>query len=203
MSADWEERAHQIFNDAVDLGLEERAVFLRNACAGDEALHEEVQSLLTSYDGDPFFLEPVSPAQPTDEHGIGELGHYLLLRELGRGGQGSVYLARDRNLGREVALKVLSVAFAAAPDALQRFRREAEAASRIDHPGICTVYEAGEIRGMPRNSGFRERCKVRSYFSRKRDAGRVTAQKGLAYTPCAAANFWMPIPRRSSRPPSS
>ena len=70
-------------------------------------------------------------------------GAYRVLRELGRGGQGRVYLAEHTGLGRQVALKVLSEAGHLDGLAARRFQREAEVASRLDHPGICTVYESG------------------------------------------------------------
>jgi serine/threonine protein kinase/formylglycine-generating enzyme required for sulfatase activity len=72
------------------------------------------------------------------------ISHYRLLRELGRGGQATVYLAQDLQLSRQVALKVLEGYGAADRTAFARFRREAEVMSKIDHPGICPVYEAGE-----------------------------------------------------------
>lgn len=72
-------------------------------------------------------------------------GPYQLVRELGRGGQGVVYLAVDTRLSREVALKILAPGFARDPMARLRFEREATAAARLDHPGICTVFEAGEV----------------------------------------------------------
>jgi serine/threonine protein kinase len=89
---------------------------------------------------------------PADDSGGAEaagrrIGHYRLLRQLGRGAQGHVFLAEDVRLSRHVALKVLSGSFALTPDLLRRFRREAEAASKLDHPGICAVYEAGEAGG--------------------------------------------------------
>ena len=80
---------------------------------------------------------------------LGAFGEYVLERELGRGGQGIVYLARDRALGRHVALKVLTEAAAQSDFVRQRFKREAEAASRLDHPGICSVYAIGEEKGIP------------------------------------------------------
>ena len=73
---------------------------------------------------------------------------YRLLRPIGRGGQGQVWLAEDPRLGRSVALKVLD-GLALSPDALARFRREVLIASRLDDPGICAVYDAGEERGVP------------------------------------------------------
>jgi tetratricopeptide (TPR) repeat protein len=75
------------------------------------------------------------------------LGPYQIVREIGRGSQGIVYLAEDTNLHREVALKVLNGTLSTNPGATRRFRREAEVTSRLDHPGICPVYAAGEDRG--------------------------------------------------------
>ncbi|HYC77585.1 MAG TPA: serine/threonine-protein kinase, partial [Planctomycetota bacterium] len=76
-------------------------------------------------------------------------GSYVLLEELGRGGQGRVYLAHDARLNRRVALKALNAGFAADPRARLRFEREAAAAARLNHPGVCTVYEAGVVDGTP------------------------------------------------------
>ncbi len=77
------------------------------------------------------------------------IGPYRVVRELGRGGMGVVYEARDSRLPRHVALKVLSPQFAMSPDLRLRFHREAQLAARLDHPHICTVYEAGEDNGAP------------------------------------------------------
>ncbi len=77
------------------------------------------------------------------------LGPYVILRELGRGGMGVVYEARDTRLPRRVALKVLPTHFASSAHLRLRFQREAELASRLDHPNICTVYEAAEANGVP------------------------------------------------------
>ena len=78
-----------------------------------------------------------------------ELGAYRLERELGRGGQGVVYLARDTRLGRSVAIKVLSGLASLSPEHLERFHREAALAGRLDHPGICAVYESDTLAGVP------------------------------------------------------
>ena len=78
-----------------------------------------------------------------------KLGGYTLLKELGHGGQGYVYLAEDEHLHRRVALKILPHAMSFSESARLRFEREAEVASKLDHPGICTVYETGEQDGIP------------------------------------------------------
>jgi len=80
---------------------------------------------------------------------LGSVGPYRLVRELGRGGQGTVWLAQDERLGRAVALKVLTGIGAASEETLRRFRREAGVASRLDHPGIATIYDTGLANGTP------------------------------------------------------
>ena len=106
--------------------------------AGHEALIEREYAALT----DP------GPEETADEDRSPAVAHYRLLEEIGRGGQGSVHRARDTRLKRVVAIKVLDHLGQRSEAILQRFRREAEVASRLDHPGICTILDSGTARGV-------------------------------------------------------
>ena len=145
---DLEERAEEIFGDACEVAEEERVAWVDAACGDDAALRNRVAELLRAHAAAEGFLDtpPLVEMSGDSAHRPHEtLGDFELVRELGRGGMGIVWEARQLSLDRRVALKLLNAHTASS--SLARFRSEAEAGARIRHPGIAAVYAVGEHDG--------------------------------------------------------
>ena len=145
----------EIFHTALKCEITERQAYITRACGGDTQLQQEVESLIASYDRPGEFLESVQLsagltlfAALRSELQAGEIiGPYTILRRIGQGGMGDVYLARDERLGRQIALKLLPRSLCDDFDWITQFRVEARAASAISHPNIAHIYEVGEFEG--------------------------------------------------------
>ncbi len=146
------ERIDELLQSALARTPGERSAFLAQACADDELLRSEVESLIASHDEASNFLETPMSEIAADLLVTGharlaagqKIGQYKIIDSLGAGGMGEVYLARDKKLDRNVAIKILNAEFSQDEANLQRFVSEAKAASALNHPNILTIYEFGE-----------------------------------------------------------
>ena len=149
------QRSDEILQAALELASEDRAAFLDQACAGDAALRQKIESLLASAQQMGGFMEEcmsrVAGELLADEPATAAtgqmIGYYKIVELLDKGGMGEVYLARDTRLGRKIGLKLLPSEFSQDQSRVRRLEREARAASTLNHPNIVTIHEIGEFEG--------------------------------------------------------
>ncbi len=147
MDAERWARVKELFHAALEREPHQRDAFLAEACRDDadpQGLRTEIDRLLAAHAQAGNFIE-VPPGE-SSARPARVIGRYEVVRLLGAGGMGEVYLARDRELGRDVALKL---ATDSDRDSQARLRREAQHASQLNHPHICTIYEVGTHEGQP------------------------------------------------------
>ncbi len=150
------QQINELYAAALERDTPVRGLFIKEACAGDEALRGEVESLLASNDAAGAFLSSSaletaakSLAMEADRVMIGRrVGPYEIQSLIGAGGMGQIYLAKDPRLDRRVALKLLPRELTQDADRVRRFRQEARAASLLNHPNILTIFEIGEHDGI-------------------------------------------------------
>lgn len=151
------QRLESLFHEAAGLEPAARGAFLEERCAGDITLREEVESLLASADQPMDFIQrPIQHAaqsvvesrRPSVLRPGMKFSRYEVIASAGAGGMGQVYLARDTQLRRNVALKLLAPNLTRDPRVVRRFVQEAQAASALNHPNILTLYDFGEVEGV-------------------------------------------------------
>ncbi len=151
MSERWQQ-IKEVLQSALERPADERGRFLDKICADDESLRREVETLLLSAENVGSFMENAAIGKVAEMFAgaqsdvqIGEcFNHYEIIRQLGAGGMGEVYLAEDTKLNRRVALKLLPTSLSSDQNANRRLLREARAAAMLDHPHICQIHEIAE-----------------------------------------------------------
>jgi serine/threonine protein kinase len=151
MSRDRWQQIKDIFHSALERTPAARADFLKEVCGDDAAMREDVEALLLAdADNEHFLSSPAYEfaagmlASEESEFSVGQkVGRYEILSALGSGGMGQIYLAYDAQLGRKIALKLISPEFATDPRRVHRFEQEARAASSLNHPNVCVIHEIG------------------------------------------------------------
>jgi len=150
------QQVKDLFQAARECAPGQRAAFLEASSGGDAELRAEVESLLASHEQPGRFMDQPAfevvanllTGEPAALVVGREIGPYRVLRKLGQGGMGQVYLAQDTRLGRSVALKLLHAHYTRDADRVHRFQQEAHAASALNHPNIITIYEVGQVDGL-------------------------------------------------------
>ncbi|MEQ1605597.1 MAG: protein kinase [Pyrinomonadaceae bacterium] len=146
----------KLFDEAVKLPPAECVAFIHQVANDDEHLKKELESLLASHSEADSFLEALAIEQiaasiitkPAAPLVTGQtIGHYEIIAEIGKGGQGAVYKAFDPKLNRTIAIKTLPYDFNVDETSRKRFEREAQLASSLDHPNICTVHDLANFDG--------------------------------------------------------
>src|SRR5437764_3291371 len=141
----------ETFHAALDCDPDQLSAFLDMRCAGDEGLRTKVEALLASHRKAETSVEISISAVAANIIGNGQpdsligatIGHYRILKRIGAGGMGEVYLASDINVARTAALKVLPAHLTDNTERLRRFEQEARAVAGLNHPNIMTIYEVG------------------------------------------------------------
>lgn len=189
MSPERWERVKTVFESAIDIPVSERSSFIDRQCGGDDELRREVESLLESHDDSGRFLEqPVpilksfefdrtqAPGSQVPMEGA-RIGAWQLVREIGRGGMGSVYLAlrADREFQKRVAIKLIRRGMES-EQAIRRFRNERQILARLEHPNIARLIDGGRTEeGLPyyvmeyvEGEPLRSYCETHSLPARER-----------------------------------
>lgn len=147
------EKIKDIFQAALERPPVERERFLSDACRSDVQLLSEIRQLLNAFEEDEGFMEGAAIAEVAETiagkketlPGGKQIARYRIVEKIGAGGMGEVYLAKDIELERLAALKILPAEYSKNEDRLQRFIREAKAVSSLNHPNIITIYEIGSF----------------------------------------------------------
>src|SRR5262245_44384501 len=156
MSPEQWQKIHELFEAALELPAEDRGAFLDRACAGAEETRRRVEAMLEAdaqndllvdrpaYQAADIFATSNSRPDDSQSYSGETIGVYRLIKELGRGGMGTVYLAYDTRLGRQAALKLLPSHLVNNPERVRPVEREARSVSDDNHPDSITNYDFGQ-----------------------------------------------------------
>ena len=142
-----------LLHSALERAPAERPAFLDQACSGNPTLRSQLEGLLASHERTEDFIELPAFEVMADlladdqrESLVGQtIDRYQILKQIGAGGMGEVYLAEDQHLLRKVALKMLPAYLTRDDELVRRFQREARSISALNHPNILTIHEIGQV----------------------------------------------------------